>query len=205
MAKRRSIYGKKRKINYKRIMLLVLILVAIIFFISILFRKNDYISVMDDVLQKNIIEISGSISSVSDVDIKVYSNKGIRYTNQHENIKKLNSLDGTKTEELQKSGNVKILFENLVKSKETVAVDDLPLKKGGYYWVEASFVVKNQKLFFNDEDEYNFDLYYDIETNNIYVKEKYYTEFSTKNNKQKLQGYVATEEFVRTINELAKK
>lgn len=160
---------------------------------------------MDDVLQKNIIEISGSISSVSDVDIKVYSNKGIRYTNQHENIKKLNSLDGTKTEELQKSGNVKILFENLVKSKETVAVDDLPLKKGGYYWVEASFVVKNQKLFFNDEDEYNFDLYYDIETNNIYVKEKYYTEFSTKNNKQKLQGYVATEEFVRTINELAKK
>lgn len=204
MARRARMYGKKRKINYGRILLLALILVAVIVLISLFFRKNEYIDVIDEALQSDINEISGTISSVSDVDITVYSNKGIRYTNQHENVKKLNSFDGTKTEELDKSGTVKILFENILKSKETVVIEDLPVKDDGYYWINANFIIEDEKLFFSDEDEYNFDLYYDIETKTIYIKEKYFSEFSTKNNKQKLQGYEATEEFVRLIEELAK-
>ncbi len=204
MARRGRMYGKRRKINYGRIILLVLLLVVIIALISLFFRKDEYISVIDEALKKDITEISGSISSVSDVDITVYSNKGIRYTNQHEDIKRLDSFDGTKTEDLEKVGIAKILFENLLKSGETVTVEELPLKKDGYYWLEAEFVAKDEKLFFSDEEKYDFDLYYDIETKNIYIKEEYYTEFSTKNNKQKLQGYEATEEFTRLIEELAK-
>lgn len=203
MARRRSMYGKKRKINYGRIILLVFLLVAVIALVSLLFRKDDYISVIDEVLQADINEISGEVNLVSDVDITVYSNKGIRYTNQHDNIKNLISFDGTNTEDLDKSGNVKILFENILKSKETVLIEDLPAKTDGYYWIDADFTVEDEKLFFSDEEEYNFDLYYDIEAKTIYIKEEYFSEFSTKNNKQKLQGYEATEEFIRIIEELA--
>lgn len=203
MARRRSMYGKKRKINYGRIILLVFLLVAVIALVSLLFRKDDYINVIDEVLQADINEISGEVNLVSDVDITVYSNKGIRYTNQHDNIKNLISFDGTNTEDLDKSGNVKILFENILKSKETVLIEDLPAKTDGYYWIDADFTVEDEKLFFSDEEEYNFDLYYDIEAKTIYIKEEYFSEFSTKNNKQKLQGYEATEEFIRIIEELA--
>lgn len=203
MARRRSMYGKKRKINYGRIILLVFLLVAVIALVSLLFRKDDYISVIDEALQADINEISGEVNFVSDVDITVYSNKGIRYTNQHDNIKNLVSFDGTNTEDLDKSGNVKILFENILKSKETVLIEDIPAKTDGYYWIDADFTVEDEKLFFNDEEEYNFDLYYDIEAKTIYIKEEYFSEFSTKNNKQKLQGYEATEEFIKIIEELA--
>lgn len=203
MARRRSMYGKKRKINYGRIILLVFLLVAVIALVSLMFRKDDYISVIDEVLQADINEISGEVNFVSDVDITVYSNKGIRYTNQHDNIKNLVSFDGTNTEDLDKSGNVKILFENILKSKETVLIEDIPAKTDGYYWIDADFTVEDEKLFFNDEEEYNFDLYYDIEAKTIYIKEEYFSEFSTKNNKQKLQGYEATEEFIKIIEELA--
>lgn len=203
MARRRIMYGRKRKINYGRIILLILALAAIIAFVSLLFRKDDYISVIDEVLKSDINEITGTISLVSDIDITVYSNKGIRYTNQHENIKRLNSFDGAKTDDLDKSGIVKILFENLLKSKESVKTEDLPKKDDGYYWIDADFVVEDEKLFFSDEEVYNFDLFYDIETKTVYVKENYYSEFSTKNNKQKLQGYEATDEFVKFIEELA--
>ncbi len=205
MARRRSMYGRKRKINYGRIIFLVLLLAAAIVLVTFLFRKDKYIGVIDEVLQSDINGISGTISSVSDVDITVYSNKGIRYTNQHEDIKKLNSFGGTDAGGSDKSADVKKLFENLLKSKETVSVEDLPSKKDGYYWIDADFTVENQKLFFSDEEEYNFDLYYDIENKTVYIKKEYFNEFSTKNNKQKLQGYEATEEFVKTIEELSKK
>jgi hypothetical protein len=205
MARRRSMYGRKRKINYGRIIFLVLLLAAAIVLVTFLFRKDKYIGVIDEVLQSDINGISGTISSVSDVDITVYSNKGIRYTNQHKDIKKLNSFGGTDAGGSDKSADVKKLFENLLKSKETVSVEDLPSKKDGYYWIDADFTVENQKLFFSDEEEYNFDLYYDIENKTVYIKKEYFNEFSTKNNKQKLQGYEATEEFVKTIEELSKK
>lgn len=202
MARRRSIYGRKRKVNYGRILFLVVLLAAAVFLVSFLFRKNEYIDVVDEALQSDIKEISGTINSVSDVDITVYSNKGIRYTNQHENIRKLDSFDSTDAENSDKSAKVKKLFENLLKSKETEAVKDLPSKKDGYYWIDADLAVKDEKLFFRDEEEYNFDLYYDIETKNVYIKKEYFNEFSTKHNKQKLQGYEATEEFVKIIEEL---
>lgn len=205
MARRGRMYGKKRKINYGRIILLILVLVAIIAFVALFFRKDEYISVIDDVLKSDINEITGTISLVSDIDFTVYSNKGIRYTNQHENIKKIDNFDGTKSEDLDKSNNVKLLFVNLLKSKESVVTDDLPNKDDGYYWVDADFVVEDKKFFFGDEETYNFDLYYDIETKTVYVKEEYFSEFSTKNNKQKLQGYEATDEFVKVIEELADK
>lgn len=204
MARRRSMYGKRRKIKYGRILLLILLLVALIALIFSIFRKNEYISVIEDVLESDIKEISGTVSSVSDVDTKVYSNDGIRYTNQHEDIKRLISIDGSKTEDLEKSKDVKLLLENLYKSKKTVLVEDLSLKKDGYYWINANVVVEDEKLFFSDEEEYNFDMYYDKEEKKIYIKEEYFNEFSTKNNDQRLQEYEATEEFVSIIEKLTK-
>lgn len=203
MARRSRMYGRKRKINYGRVLLLALVLVAVIALISLLFKKNDYIGVIDEVLQSDIKSISGTISSVSDIDITVFSNEGIRYTDQHGNIRKLNIVDGTNADDIEKSENIKLLFENLQKSKKTVLSEDLPYKDDGYYWIDADFVIEDEKLFFSDEEEYNFDLYYDIETKTAYVKEEYFPEFSTKNNKQKLQGYEATAEFVKLIEELA--
>lgn len=197
MARRRGMYGKRRKINYKRITILVLLLVVVVFAVSLIFRKNDYIDVIQDVIHSDISEISGTVNKISDVDIKVYSNKGIRYTNQHENIIRLNSFDNTNEESKKNSDDVKLLLENLVLSKETVLLEDLPKKDTGYYWIEAEITVKNEK--------YDFDIYYDIESKNIFIKEKYYSEYSTKNNKQKLQGYEATEKFIKTIEELAKR
>lgn len=194
MARRRSMYGRKRKINYGRILLLVLLLVVVIALVFLLFKRDKYIGVIDKVLKSDISEISGTISSISNVDIKVYSNNGIRYTNQHEDIKKLNSFGGA--EDSGKSAEVKKLFESLPKSKETSSIEDLPSKKDGYYWIDADFAV--------NKDKYNFDLYYDIENKTIYIKKEYFNEFSTRNNKQKLQGYKATDEFVKVIEDLAK-
>jgi len=204
MARRRSnIYRKRRKINYGRIIGLVAVLILLLLFIFSIFRKNDYVTKLDEVINSEIVEMSGSLSSVSAVDINVYSNDGIRYTNQHENIKELNSFDGTVSSDLDKAGTAKILFENLSKAKETVTVSDLPEKDNGYYWMDVNFVVKDKILIFDNEDEYNFDLYYDIEDEKIYVKDKYFNEFSTKNNKLKLQGYEADGEFKKIISELA--
>jgi len=197
-------YSKKKKINYGRILFLLLILVVLIGLVFIIFKKNDYLGVVKEALDSKITKISGSVNSVSDVDYKVYSNNGIRYSNNHENIKKLNSFDEAKPEDLEKAKDVKLLFENLVKSKETSIVKDLPFKDNGYYWVEANFIAEDRKLLIKDEKEYNFDLYYDIEEKVVYIKEKYYNEFSKKNNKSELQGYKATDEFVRIIEGLTK-
>lgn len=201
MARRRNMYSKKKRINYGRIFLLLLILVVLIGAVFLLFKKNDYIGVVTEALDAKITKISGSINSVSDVDYSVYSNDGIRYSNQHENIIKLNIIDGTNTEDLE---NAKLLFQNLINSKETTKVDNLPLKENGYYWVDANLTVEDFKLFIKDENEYNFDLYYDIEEKTVYVKEKYYNEFSKKNNKLELQGYEATDEFIKAIEGLTK-
>lgn len=193
MARRRRIYGKRRKIRYGRIALLLLIVVVVIFLVSIPFRKDKYLDVIDKVLQSDISEISGTINSVSNVDISVYSNDGIRYTNRHEDIKKLNSFSSANPDEAERADQVKKLFESIYKLKETVAVEDLPFKKDGYYWIDAEF---------RSKDEYNFDLFYDIENKTVYVKKEYYNEYSTKNNKQKLQGYEASDEFVQIIEKL---
>lgn len=206
MARRRSkIYGKKRKIRYGRIIGLVALLFLLVLFISTFFKKNDYVTRIDDVLNSEILEISGTISSVSSVDINVYSNDGIRYTNQHESIKRLNSFDGTVSDDLDKAGTVKIIMENLADAKETSLTATLPEKENGYYWLDVNFVVKDKVLIFENTEAYNFDLYYDIEDEKIYVKEKYYNEFSMKNNKLEFQGYEADEEFNNLITVLANK
>jgi len=206
MARRRSnMYGKKRKINYGRIIGLAALLFLLMFLIFNIFKKDDYVSKLDEVLNSEIVEITGSISSVSSVDINVYSNDGIRYTNQHESIKRLNSFDGTVSDDLNKADTAKKLMENLTAAKETFLTATLPEKENGYYWMDVNFVVKDNVLIFENNEAYNFDLYYDIENEKIYVKEKYYNEFSTKNNKLKFQEYEADEEFKNLITELANK
>lgn len=203
MARRRSMYARRRKINYGRILLLVLVLAAIVVLVSFLFRKNDYMAVIDEALDSGTTEITGTVSHVSDVDITVYSNEGIRYANQHEDIKKLDSFDGTISDDSEKTERVRMLFESLLKLNQTSGTEDLPLTDDGYYWIDADFSV-GEKSLFGGNDEYNFDLYYDIESKVVYVKEKYYSEFSKKNNKQKLIGYLADDEFIKTIEELTK-
>lgn len=196
-------YARRRKINYGRILLLVLVLAAIVVLVSFLFRKNDYMTVIDEALDSGTAKITGTVNHVSDVDITVYSNEGIRYANQHEGIKKLDSFDGTISDDSEKTERVRMLFESLLKLNQTSGTEDLPLTDDGYYWIDADFSV-GEKSLFGGNDVYNFDLYYDIESKVVYVKEKYYSEFSKKNNKQKLIGYQADDEFVRMIEELTK-
>lgn len=203
MAKRHSMYGKKRKINYGRIIVLLAVLAALVFAVYSFFSTQDYQEKIDEVMSSQILKISGTISSVSFVDPTVYSNEGIRYTSQHEKVKKLNSFDGTLSDDLDKVGVAKLLLENLADADEAAKVKELSKKDDGYYWLDVSVVVENSFLIFENEDEYNFDLYYDIEAETIYVKEKYHNEFSTKNNRLDLQGYEADEEFVKLIKELA--
>ena len=202
MARRKRVYSKRRRINYKRIALLVLAIIVLIFLVSKIFKKNSYISKVDQVLNSEISMISGSISSVSKIDARVYENDGIKYTNQHEGIKKHVTFDGSLSDDMDKVSDAKILLENLVKSEKTETVEELPAKEDGYYWLEADVVTKDKVLLFTQENEFNFDLYYDIENEVIYVKEKYYDEFSKKYNKTKLQGYKASDEFTKTLGTL---
>lgn len=202
MARRKRVYSKRRRINYKRIALLVLAIIVLIFLVSKIFKKNSYISKVDQVLNSEISMISGSISSVSKIDARVYENDGIKYTNQHEGIKKHVTFDGSLSDDMDKVSDAKILLENLVKSEKTETLEELPAKEDGYYWLEADVVTKDKVLVFTQENEYNFDLYYDIENEVIYVKEKYYDEFSKKYNKTKLQGYKATDEFTKILGTL---
>lgn len=203
MARRRSMYSKRRKINYGRIIVLLAVLAVLVFTVYSFFSTQDYQEKIDEVMSSQILKVSGSLSSVSDVDPTVYSNEGIRYANQHEMIKKINSFDGALSEDLDKVGIAKLLLENLADADEAAKVKELPKKDDGYYWLDVSILIEDSFLIFENEDEYNFDLYYDMEEEKIYVKEKYHKEYSTKNNKLDLQGYEADEEFVKLIKELA--
>lgn len=202
MARRKRVYSKRRGINYKRIVLLVLAIIVLIFLVSKIFTKNSYISKVEEVLNSEISLISGSMSSVSKIDATVYENDGIRYTNQHEGVKKLLIFDGTLSDDMDKVGDAKTLLENLLKSEKAEVIVELPTKEDGYYWLEADIVSENKILLFNVENEYNFDLYYDIENKEIFIKEKYFDEFSKKYNKTKFQGYKATEEFTNIIDSM---
>lgn len=202
MAKRKRVYSKKRRINYKRILLLVAVIVILILLVSRIFKKDSYISKVEEALNSEISQMSGIINTVSKIDTTVYENDGIKYTNQHEGIKKLMTFDGKLSDDMDKVVDIKILLENLLKSEENEVLAELPAKDDGYYWLETNIITKNKILFFNIENEYNFDLYYDIENKEIFVKEKYFDEFSKGNNKTKFQGYKATDEFVNMINRL---
>lgn len=205
MARRKRVYGKRRRINYGRIALLLSLLIVLILLVSMIFRKNSYIDKIEEALNSDISLMTGTMSTVSKIDASVYENDGIKYTNQHEGIKRIEAFDGSLSEDLDKTKDLKKLLENLVEAEEleeagkTVKLDDLPAKDDGYYWVEADISSEDKILFFDIEREYNFDLFYDIENKTIYVKEKYHDEFSTKYNKTKFQAYKATDEFISTI------
>lgn len=199
MNRRKRVYGKRRRVNYKRIALLIAGLIALILLISTIFRKNSYIDKIEEALNSQINLMTFTLSTVSKIDPTIYENDGIKYTNQHEGIKKIAAFDGSLSENLDEIGDLKILLENLVKSEETEVLAELPQKDDGYYWLEADIITENKILFFDRGYEYNFDLYYDIENKTIYVKEKYFDEFSKKYNKTKFQGYKATDEFTTTL------
>lgn len=200
MAKRKRMYGKKRmKINYKRIGILLAAIIILIFFTSKIFKKNSYTSKIKEALNSDINQITGSLSTVSKVDATVYENDGITYTNQHEGIIKHIKFDKNASQNADKAEISKTLFDELLKSEKTIIVAELPAKDNGYYWLETDISSKNKvkKL-----TEYNFDLYYDIENETIYVKEKYFDEFNKKYNKIKFQGYKATKEFVDSMEKM---
>lgn len=199
MARRKRVYSKKRRINYKRIVILVLAIIIIVFLAAKVFKRNSYISKVEEALNSEISMISGSLSTVTKIDATVYENDGIKYTNQHEGIKNKVTYDGSLSEDIDKVSDAKILFENLLKSEKTEVVGELPAKDDGYLWLEADIISESKVLLFNVENEYNFDLYYDIENKTVYIKEKYYDEFSNKYNKTKFQGYKATDEFISII------
>ncbi|MEL7647412.1 MAG: hypothetical protein AAGU76_04930 [Sedimentibacter sp.] len=202
MARRRNMYGKRRKIRYGRIAFLAALLVLAALGAFSILRSTVYQDAIDDAMNSQIMKVSGTVSSVSKVDPKVYTNEGIRYTNQHEGIKRLASFDTAIAEDSDRNKQVKSLLENLSVSDETELVTELPQKEGGYYWMDVSVVVEDKFLVFEGEEQYNFDLYYDIENSKVYVREKYHDEFSTRNNKQKLQGYEADAEFKSLMEKL---
>lgn len=200
---RRRTYGRKKNINILPI-ILVLIVVIIIAAIGVkIFSANDNISQIDKLLSSDLLKTSGTISSTSSIDAKVYSNDGIRYTNKHENIARIDDFNSTLPEDSEKVQTVKTILDKLGNLEEVETVKELSAKENGYYWIDINLNVDEQMLFFENEEEYNIDLYYDITEQKIYIKNKYYDEFSTKNNKVKLQGYKVNDEFKSLIEKLA--
>ena len=172
-------------------MLLAAAIIILLLIVSKIFKKNSYISKIEDAMNSNITNITGQISTVSKIDATVYENNGIKYTNQHEGIKRLVTFNGSLPDDGDRAEKVKTLLKSMPEMENTEVTAELPAKDDGYYWLEADIAAKR--------NEYNFDLYYDIENKTVYVKEKYYDEFSKKYNKTKFQGYKATDEFISTL------
>lgn len=204
MARRRSNYGRKKKIKIKPVLLLILILIVIVASGIKMLSSKTYIDQINEALSSNIIKTTGSVSNTSSIDTKVYLNKGIKYTNKHDNIIKINSFDSSIPEDLNKAETAKKLLKNIGELENSGLVNELSPKKDGYYWIDINTVAEKNKLIFKTEEEYNFDIYYDIAEQKVYVKNKYYDEFNKKNNKTKLQSYKANEECKGIIEELVK-
>lgn len=199
MARRKRVYSRRRRINYKRIVLLAAAVIILMLLVYRMFKRNSYISKVEDALDSKITNIAGEISTVSKIDATVYENNGIKYTNQHEGIKKLLTFDGSLPDDADKTEKVKTLLNSLPELEKTEVTAELPAKDEGYYWIDADIAVKNKVLIFTKENEFNFDLFYDIENETVYIKEKYYDEFSKKYNKTKFQGCKANDEFKSTL------
>lgn len=202
MARRR--YGRRKRINIKPVLLLVLIVTVIVLLGMKIFNSKSYTDQINELISFNIIKTTGSISNTSSVDIKVYSNKGIKYTNKHDNIIKINSFDSSIPEDLNKAEIAKKLLKNIGELENAGIVNELAPKEEGYYWIDINTVAVEKKLIFSTEKEYNFDIYYDIAEQKVYVKNKYHDEFNKKNNKAKLQCYKADEEYKLLIDELTR-
>ena len=202
---RRRTYGRKRKLNILPILVLILALVIIVALGVKIFSPNYSISQIKELKSANILKTEGTISTTSSVDTKVYSNGGIKYTNKHENIIRLNNFNSTMPEDSDKIITVQSLLEKLGDLEELGTVKELVPKPNGYYWINVNVTAEEKKLIFNSSKEYNINLYYDIEEQKIYIKNKYYDEFSTKNNKVKLQGYKVNDEYKDLIEKLAMK
>lgn len=200
---RRRTYGRRKRINFLPI-IIVLLVVIIIAAIGIkIFSANDNISQIDEILLSNLLKTSGTISSTSSIDTKIYSNDGIKYTNKHENIVRIDSFNSSLPEDLEKVQIVKTMLEKLGDLEAVETVKELSPKQNGYYWIDISLTSEEKMLIFNYEEEYNIDLYYDISEQKIYIKNKYYNEFSTKNNEVKVQGFKVNEEYKNLIEKLA--
>jgi biopolymer transport protein ExbD len=195
MARRRRTYGRKRKVNLLPVIIILFAAIAIIVLTMKFFSSNDYISQIKYVLSSEIKSISGSVSKVSEIDTEVYVNNGITYTNQHKGKISLNTFDDNVPE-------IKTFLDSIKNLNKDQIVSELPAKQNGYYWFNINVVTEDKFLIFNNEEEFTFNLYYDIEEEKIYVKEKYYDVFSKKNNKAKLQGYKADENYKKLIQEL---
>ena len=195
MARRKRVYSRRRRINYKRIVLLAAAVIILMLLVYRMFKRNSYISKVEDALDSKITNIAGEISTVSKIDATVYENNGIKYTNQHEGVKKLLDFGGSLPDDADKTEKVKTLLNSLPELEKTEVTAELPAKDEGYYWIDADIAVKNKVLIFTKENEFNFDLFYDIENETVYIKETYYDEFSKKYNKTKFQGCKANDEF----------
>lgn len=203
MARRRRRNSRRRNNRFIAIVLLLLVLAVSFVFAINIFRPKDNIKKINEILSLNSVNSICSISKISSVNTQVYSNKGIKYTNKHDNIIKLNSYDSSKEEDLKEILMTRTLLENLVELKTDETVMELPPKDDGYYWIKINFRVKEKVLIFKNEKQYNIDLYYDVVEEKIYIKNKYYEEFSTKNNKAKLTGYIVDENYKKLIEDLA--
>ncbi len=202
---KRGTFRRKKRINILPIIIIILVLVIIIALGVKILSPNYTIPQIEELKSVDILKTNGTISIISSVDTKVYSNDGIKYTNRHENILNIDSFNSSIPEDSDKIQTVKSLLEKLKDLEEVGKVKELISKTDGYYWINISLTAEKKMLVFNSEEEYNFDLYYDIEEENIYIKNKYYDEFSTKNNKVKLLGYKVNDEYKSLIEKLAVK
>lgn len=203
MARRRRTYSRKKKVNLLPVIIILFVAIAIVVLTMKFFSSSDYISQINYVLSSEIKSITGSVSKVSEIDTEVYVNNGITYTNQHKGKISLNNFDGNVPDDLDKAETAKAILDSLKNLNEDQIVSELPPKQNGYYWFNVNVVIEDNFLLFKNEEEFSFNLYYDIEEEKVYVKEKYYDEFSKKNNKVKLQGYKADENYKSLIHNLA--
>lgn len=206
MAKKR-IYSKRKKINFLPVIIVLLIVIVLCTAVwggTKLLSAKDYDEQINEVFKNDILKTTGTVFSVSKVNINVYSVGGIKYTNRHDDIVKISSFDSTLEEDAQKSSDAQTLLKNLNNLSKADSKAELLTKDDGYYWIRIGLTANEKVLFISDEENYIFDLYYDKEDKLIYLKEKYFNEFSMKNNTTKLTAYKADEDSQKLIENLAK-
>lgn len=204
MGRRRHTYGRRKKIKLRPIIFLVLLIAVIVLVIMKLSSSNEYTAKINDVFSSEIMKTTGNINKTTSIDIHVYSNDGIKYTNKHADIIKVKSFDSSVEADKSNIESVRKIFSKISNLEGLGVVNELPQKDTGYYWFDVNVVAADKLLMFSNEEKYDLDLYYDIADQKIFIKNKYHDEFSKKNNKAKLKAYKADDECKKLIEELTK-
>lgn len=192
---------RRRKSRLVPVVLISLIVIAAVVLSVKMFSSKGYLQQIKEVMSYNSIEAECTVSRVSKVDVRVYSQGGVKYTNRHTDIQPLGSY--TDKTDMEKIITARTMLNNIESLKKGETVSELPEKKDGYYWIRLKLKTEEKGFMSKKNNNYSIDLFYDIAGRTLFIKDKYYDEFSGRNNKVKLTGYSVDDKYLKLIDELA--